>query len=135
MKIRDIQKPAVNIAKLIEELTPIGLQGINIGVDGGAVKLVCNDDVPNERIDALIAGVQAHDHTVKTAEQVIEEQGRADVAGLLAQIDTALADIASKKAALQATANLANATALLNELAQDTTGILKALKYVIKKVT
>jgi hypothetical protein len=135
MKIRDIQKAVVNVAKLVEELTPIGLEGVNIGVDNGAVRLVCNDNVSNERIDALAAGVLAHDHTAQTSKQVTDAQERADVAALIGQIDTAIADIASKRATLQATPNLANATALLNELAQDVTGMLKAMKRVLKQVT
>lgn len=134
MKTRRIDKPAVNIDKLVEELTAIGLQSVTIGFGGGQVNITADDSVPDARIDALVAGIQAHDHTVQTAGQVEEAAGRADVDGLVAQIDNAIADIASKKAALQATPNLANATALLNELAQDTTGILKALKYVIRKV-
>lgn len=135
MKIRNITKALVNVAKLVEELTPIGLDGINIGVDNGIVQLIARDNVPDSRIDELAAGVLAHDPTQKTAAQVQDELERADIAVLLGQIDTALTDIATKKAALQATPNLANATALLNELAQDTTGILKALRRLLRQVS
>lgn len=84
-----------------------------------------------EQSNALVQAALLHDYTARTAEQTAKEQGKTDTAALVAQIDTALSDIATKQAAFQGNQNLANAGALLLELSQDMTGVLKALRYVI----
>lgn len=84
-----------------------------------------------EQINALVQAALVHDYSLRTAAQTVKDQGKTDTDSLLAQIDTALSEIASKEAALRATQNLANAGALLLELSEDMTGVLKALRYVI----
>jgi len=74
----------------------------------------------------------AIDDAARVAAEAEQLLNRADAIVLLNKINTALNDISTKQAAFQTTPNLTTATPLLLELSQDMTGVLKALRYLIK---
>lgn len=103
-------------------LTPNGFVFTNLDA---AEEQVVNDRVAQGAID----------DAARLAAEATLGLNRADTAALLTKIDTALTDIAAKQAAFQATPNLANAAPLLVELSQDMTDVLKALRYLIKRLS
>ena len=103
-------------------------------IDFSGTYLVMADDATAQQIGQAQAIAAAHDPAVKTAEQVAEIAGRTDIADLLTKADTALTQIAAKRATFAATPNLVNATPLLLEIADDTMAMIKVLKYIAKRV-
>lgn len=99
-----------------------------------ALRLVLDDDTDNPTQAALIAAAQAHNPATLTPEQAAVQQGKADSENFKPQIDQAIANITTGKSTLQATPNIANAIALLNIIADVNIGILKALRYILRRL-
>lgn len=83
---------------------------------------------------ARLAAAVARKATEDEAEALLS-LSKADAETLLGKIDTALTDIATKQVTFQTTPNLTNAAPLLIELSQDMAGVLKALRYLVKRLS
>jgi len=105
-----------------------------VNADATGLYVVLSDDASGVDEIAALAVCTAHDPQVDTPEQAAEKVGKVNVAALLSAADTALADLAAKRAAFQGTPTLQNAAPLLVEVAQDLEGVIKALKYVLTRI-
>ncbi|MCA0455637.1 MAG: hypothetical protein LCI00_16800 [Chloroflexi bacterium] len=126
------QLAAVNIDLLHEEVkaSVSAFQGVVLDRDG--IRLAMKDDASQADIDAATRIAGLHNPAMLTTEQQERVQGTANVDDLLGKINKALTDLGAKQATFQAAPTLANAAPLLVEISQDLTGVLKALKHVLK---
>lgn len=99
----------------------------------GELALILDDDTDQTVINTLTTACQTHNPDTLSPQQATIQQGKIDAQDLLALIDQALTDIATKRAAFNATPNLTTAGTLLNELAQDVVGLLKYARYDITR--
>lgn len=137
MATRDIAVDitAANLDLLHRQLKTL-LQDKFSGVSGdrNGFRITIADDTPQNQIAQAIALTLAHNPEDQTPEQAEAATGVANVSALLATIDTALTDLTAKRAAFQSTPTLANAAPLLLEVSQDLIGVLRAMKYVLKRI-
>lgn len=98
------------------------------------LRLVLDDDTDNPTQAALIAAAQTHNPATLTPEQATIQQGKADSETFKPQIDQAIADITAGRNTVQATPNVANAVALLVIIANVNIGILKVLRYILRRL-
>lgn len=98
------------------------------------VKIVVSDTITAQLLATLKSIALAHDANQQTPAQQAEAAGRADIADLLTKADTALSQLASKRATFAGTPNLANAAPLLLEVTDDLIAAIKVLKYIVKRI-
>lgn len=101
---------------------------------GGAFTLILSDVANTSLIDQLRAIVLAHDPNGETPTQTAQRVGKVSLENWLSLVDKAITDIATKRAALVSSQNLATAAALLLEITDDTTLALKAMKYIATRI-
>lgn len=114
----------------LKAIAPVDCYGLTFDRDG--LHIVVSDTITAQLVDTLKAVCVAHNHNDKTPAQIAEAAGKLDTADLLAKADKAITDISTKLATFQATPNLANASPLLIELAQDVVAMIKAIKFIAK---
>lgn len=102
--------------------------------DNTGLYLQLSESATQADITQALSIAAAHDPEVDTAEQAAEKVGKVNVAALLSAADTALTQLAAKRAAFQNASTLQNAAPLLVEVAQDLEGVIKALKYVLTRI-
>lgn len=130
---------AANIELLTSQLkaaAPLDCFGVKIYQNVGVFDLyiITSDTITPQLLASLKAIAIAHDPSAKTPEQQADITGKADVAALLAQADSALTQLASKRATFAGNQNLANAAPLLLEVTDDLVAAIKVLKYIVKRV-
>ena len=101
---------------------------------GAPLTLIVSDAILQSTLDQLKAICANHDPNELTTTQQAKATGKVDTADMLAKADKAITDIGTKLATFQATPNLANASPLLIELAQDVTAMIKAIKFIAKQI-
>lgn len=99
-----------------------------------ALRLVLDDDTDGATEAALIAAAQAHNPATLTPEQAAIQQGKLDSDTLKAQIDQAITDLTAARNTFQGTPTLANAQPLLILLSNTVLGILRALRYILRRL-
>lgn len=124
---------AINADALDAALKAISVKCRGIIFDN-ALRLVLDDDTDGATEAALVAAAQAHNPATLTPDQAAIQQGKLDSDTLKAQIDQAISNITAGKSTLQATPNVTNAIALLVIIADVTVGILKVLRYILRRV-
>jgi len=114
----------------LKAAAPTDCYGINLYQ--GVLSLVVSDTISPALVNTLVSVCRAHDGNALTPTQQAAATGKLDTADLLAKADKAITDIGTKLATFQATPNLANASPLLVELAQDVVAMIKAIKFIAK---
>lgn len=126
---------SANIPLLDSQLkaaAPVDCYGVV--ADNVGLSIVVSDAITPALLATLKSLAIAHDPNGKTPEQAAEINGRADIADLLTKADTALTQLAAKEATFKANQNLANAGALLIEIADDLQAAIKVLKFIVKRI-
>lgn len=116
----------------LKAIAPADCYGLTFDRDG--LHIVVSDTITAQLIDTLKAVCVAHNQNDKTPAQQAAATGKLDTADMLAKADKAITNIGTKLATFQATPNLANASPLLIELAQDVTAMIKAIKFIAKQI-
>lgn len=124
-----------NIPLLDQQLKaalPVVCYGIT--ADRNGLSVVLADEATPADIATALNVALVHNPALETTEQAAEKVGKVNVASLLSAADTAIAQLAAKRATFQTTPTLANAAPLLVEIGQDLEGVIKALKYVLTRI-
>jgi hypothetical protein len=130
-----ISLSAVNIALLDQQLKaalPAVCYGLN--QDGTGLFAIVSDDASPAALSQIVTIANAHNPNAETAEQTATRVGSIDMGTLLAKIDQAITDINTKQTTFKGSPTLGTAAPLLNEIADDMIGLLKAFKYLAKRV-
>jgi len=106
--------------------------GVQSDITG--IYVILADNATQQQITQALTIAGAHDHTARTPDQAAEVQGKLDIEDLLNKADNALTQLTAKKATFTTTPNLANAAPLLIEAAEDLIGVIKVLKYIVKRI-
>lgn len=127
---------SINAPLLDQQLkaaAPVDCYGLK--KDKNGVFLVVSESIGGPLLQTLLTIAQTHDPAQKTQDQIDEEVGKVDLSAWQGAVNTALTNIATKRAALVGTQNVANAAALLLELSDDVVLALKALKYIGRRLS
>lgn len=106
-----------------------GVQSDNTGI-----YIILTDNVTQQQIDAALTVANEHDAAAKTPEQQADIDGRVSLTDWKDKVDTALTDMQDKLATFRSGSTLQNAAPLLVEVSQDMILLLKAVKYLARKV-
>lgn len=130
-----IIKTALNTANIqlldqqLKAALPTKCYGVNADYTGWYVVL---DDSATGADEATALSVcAAHDPEVDTAEQAAAKVGKVNIAALLAQADTAIADLTTKRATAVGAPTIGNVGALVLSITDTLIAVVKCLKYIL----
>lgn len=103
-------------------------------VDRNGVFIQLADAATTEQINQALSISNRHDPAALTPAQQEIADGLSNLNDVLNKVDTALSDLTAKRADFVATPTLAKAAPLLLEVSQDLIGVLKAIKYIAKRI-
>jgi rRNA maturation endonuclease Nob1 len=133
MNTRRIDRTAVNMPKLIEELRLIGLDGVTISEDEG-IELMTRDDVPGSRVDALAAAVLAHDPLQKTVEQERKEAEEAERTAFKQNVASILEKVAAAIPNPDTVKDVKELAQMVKDTAEVTRTLVKLMNQLLERV-
>ena len=126
------QLQTANIPLLDKQLrTALTVLFEGVVADNTGLYLQLADAATQSDITQALATATAHDPNIDTAEQAAAKTGKVNIANLLAQADTAIADLTAKRATAVATPNIANVGALVLSITDTLIAVVKCLKYIL----
>ncbi len=130
-----IIKTALNTANIqlldqqLKAALPTKCYGVTADFTG--VYVVLADDASNGDEGTALSVCAAHDPEVDTAEQAAAKVGKVNIAALLAQADTEIADLTTKRATAVGAPTIGNVGALVLSITDTLIAVVKCLKYIL----
>lgn len=123
---------SANIPLLDQQLrAALSAKCYGVNADATGVYVVLADDVSGADEATALSVCSAHDPNVDTPAQAAEKVGKVNIAALLAQADTAIADLTSKRAAAVSAPTIGNVGALVLSITDTLIAVVKCLKYIL----
>lgn len=121
-----------NIPLLDQQLkTALPVKCFGITADSTGLYIVLADDASGADEGTALSVCAAHDPEVDTAEQAAAKVGKVNIAALLAQADTAIADLTTKRATAVGAPTIGNVGALVLSITDTLIAVVKCLKYIL----
>lgn len=123
---------SANVELLDQQLkAALSAKCYGVNADATGLYVVLDDSASGADEATALSVCTAHNPNVDTAEQAAAKVGKTNIAALLAQSDTAIANLTAKRAAAEATPSIATVGALVLAITDTLISVVKCLKYIL----